>query len=47
MSRMIIEGPAQSVLKPLGSTTITLTPNGAVSAWRTRLKPSMANLAAW
>ena len=47
MSWMIIEEPAQSVLKPLGSTTITLTPNGAVSAWSTRLKPSMANLAAW
>jgi hypothetical protein len=34
-------------LKPLGSTTITLTPKGAVSAWSTRLNPSMANLAAW
>ncbi len=47
MSRTIIEEPAQSVLKPLGSTTITFTPNGAVSAWSTRLKPSMANLAPW
>ena len=47
MSRTIIEEPAQSVLKPPGSTTITFTPNGAVSARRTRLKPSMANVAAW
>ena len=47
MSRMIIEEPAQSVRNPLGSTTITRTPNGAVSAWSTRLNPSMANLAAW
>jgi hypothetical protein len=47
MSRTIIEEPAQSVRNPPGSTIITLTPNGAVSAWSTRLKPSMANLAAW
>ena len=43
----IMDEPAQSVRKPLGSTTITFTPNGSVSAWSTRLKPSIANLAAW
>ena len=47
MSWTIIEEPAQSVRNPLGSTTMTLTPNGAVSARSTRLKPSIANLAAW
>ena len=47
MSWTVIEEPAQSVRKPLGSTTMTFTPKGAVSAWSTRLKPSMANLAAW
>ena len=47
MSWTVIEGPAQSVRKPLGSTTMTFTPNGAVSARSTRLKPSIANLAAW
>src|SRR5580700_5840711 len=47
MSWTVIEDPAQSVRKPLGSTTTTFTPNGAVSARSTRLKPSIANLAAW
>ena len=39
--------PAQSVAKPLGSTTMTFTPNVAVSARSTRENPSMANFAAW
>src|SRR5271154_2744479 len=47
MSCTVMEEPAQSVRKPLGSTTMTFTPNGAVSARNTRLKPSIANLAAW
>ena len=47
MSRTVIEEPAQSVLNPLGSTTSTRTPNGAVSTASTRLKPSTANFAAW
>ena len=42
-----MDEPAQSVAKPLGSTTMTWTPNGAVSTASTRLKPSTANLAAW
>ena len=46
-TRIVIEDPAQSVLNPLGSTTITLTPNGFVSTASTRLKPSTANFAAW
>jgi hypothetical protein len=45
--RTVIDDPAQSVRKPLGSTTITLMPNGAVSVRSTRLNPSIANLAAW
>jgi hypothetical protein len=47
MSWTVIYEPAQSVRGPLASTTMTLTPNGAVSAWSTRLNPSSANLAAW
>ena len=48
MSCTIMDEPAQSVRNPLGSTTITFTPNGSVSARSTRLKPSIsANLAAW
>ena len=47
MSSTPMDDPAQSVANPLGSTTITRTPNGAVSAASTRLKPSTANFAAW
>jgi hypothetical protein len=46
MSWIVIEEPAQSVAKPLGSTTMVRMPKGVVSAASTRVSPSTANLAA-
>lgn len=44
---IVIDEPAQSVRMPPGSSTVTCTPNGAISWASPRENPATAHFAAW